>query len=112
MELHLIFTSKSGSGRYCADDLPIKTTKYGEILGTEGFLDFALEKYDRRSKPSEQSQGEQRKDDRYFDPVEKVIQEFEKMKGINLELIDVSSLEGKRQRGELLVALKDRAGLT
>jgi len=51
-------------------------------------------------------------DDRYFEPVEKVIQEFENIKGIKMEAIDVSSLEGKRQRGELLVFLKDRAGLT
>jgi len=54
----------------------------------------------------------QRMDDRYFEPVEKVIQEFENIKGIKMEAIDVSSLEGKRQRGELLVFLKDRAGLT
>ena len=57
---------------------------------TDDFLDFALEKYDRRSKPSKQSQGVQRKEDCYFDPVEKVIQEFEKMKGIKMEFIDVS----------------------
>jgi len=94
------------------NDLPIKTTKYGDILGTEGFLDSALEKYDRRTKPSEQSQGMQRMDDRYFEPVEKVIQEFENIKGIKIEVIDLSSLKGKRLRGELLVFLKDRGGLT
>ncbi len=46
-----------------------------------------------------------------IEPVEKLMQESENIKGIKMEAIDVSSLEGKRQREELLVFLKDRAGL-
>ena len=41
-----------------------------------------------------------------------MIWEFENIKGMRLEEIDISTLEGKRQRGELLILLKDKAGLT
>jgi hypothetical protein len=41
-----------------------------------------------------------------------VVWEFEKIKGLRMEEIDITSLEGKRQRGELLVLLKDKGGLT
>ena len=92
--------------------VPSFITKYGEVLGSEDFFKSALKKYDRRTRPSTQSIGVQRQDERYFDPVEKVIWEFEKIKGIQIEEIDISTLEGKRQRGELLVLLKDQAGLT
>jgi REP element-mobilizing transposase RayT len=58
------------------------------------------------------SQEGKRTDDRYFDPMEKVIQEFERMKGIDVDEIDVGKYAGKRLRGELLVYLKDNRGLT
>lgn len=49
--------------------------------------------------------------DRYFEPVEKVIWEFEKKVGQRIEDLEVSTLQGKRLRGELLVKLKDLGGL-
>jgi len=51
-------------------------------------------------------------DDKYFEPVEKVIWEFENLKKIIIDDIDITTHNGKRQRGELLVWLKNRAGLT
>jgi len=42
---------------------------------------------------------------------EKIIMEFERMKGINIDDIDTTRHEGKRLRGELLVYLKENAGL-
>jgi len=95
-----------------ARELPVKKTRYGEFLGNEDFFNSALKKFNRRIRPSDQSIGSRRKDDFYFDPVEKVIWEFEKIKGLRMEEIDITSLEGKRQRGELLVLLKDKGGLT
>jgi hypothetical protein len=95
-----------------ARQLPVKITRYGEFLGSEDFFKSALKKFDRRTRPTDQSIGTQRKDDFYFDPVEKVIWEFEKIKGLKMEEIDITTLEGKRQRGELLVLLKDKGGLT
>jgi hypothetical protein len=90
---------------------PVILTKYGEVLGNDEFLKAALKKYDRRKKPSTQGRGVQRQDEGYFDPTEKVIWEFEKIKGVKIDDIAPHTLEGKRQRGELLVLLKDRAGL-
>jgi hypothetical protein len=44
--------------------------------------------------------GTQRTDDRYFDPVEKVIGEFEKIKGLKIDEVNIHTFVGKRQRGE------------
>ncbi len=93
-------------------ELPIIETEYGEVLGNEDFMESALKKYDRRTKPSDQGKGNRRKKDRYFDPVGKVIWEFEEIKGTKIEDIDISTKEGTRQRGDLLVMLKENGGLT
>lgn len=92
-------------------ELPVVITKYGEIMGSEDFLKSALEKHDRRNRPSHQSIGVRRKEDLYFEPVEKVLWEFERMNGTKIEDINARTLEGKRLRGELLIHLKERAGL-
>ena len=89
----------------------VKSTDYGEILGSRDFIKTALKKFERRQKPTDQSNGVQRIDDRYLEPVEKVVAEFEKMNGVKLMEIDTTSFEGKRLRGGLLIHLKDRAGL-
>ena len=81
-------------------------------MGNEDFLESAKKDFDRRTKPSDQSKENRRKRDRYFDPVEKVVWEFENITGIKIEEMDVSTKEGTRQRAELLVLLKDYAGLT
>jgi len=91
--------------------LEIKTTEYGEFFGSDDFIKASFEKFDRRKKPSQQSHGVQRLDERYFEPVEKVIWEFEQMKNIKIDDINISTHEGKRLRGELLVYLKEKAGL-
>jgi hypothetical protein len=94
------------------NELPVRLTRYGDVLGSEDFLESAVIKYDRRAKPTYQSDGSQRIGDRYFDPVDKVIWEFKKQEGLSIDKIDVTTHPGKRQRGELLVLLKDKAGLT
>ena len=93
------------------NELPVKMTKHGEVFGSEGFLKLALKKHNRRQRPTDQSIGVQRKDDRYFEPVEKVLWEFENIYGVNVEEIETWTWAGKRLRGELLVLLKDKAGL-
>jgi hypothetical protein len=47
----------------------------------------------------------------YFEPAEKIIWEFEEMHGIKIDDIDTVTWEGKRLRGDLLILLKDIAGL-
>jgi hypothetical protein len=55
--------------------------------------------------------GVNRQDERCFEPAKKVLQEFEEMKAVPISEIDTGTYKGKRQRGELLVLLKDNAGL-
>jgi hypothetical protein len=93
------------------NELPVKMTKHGEVLGSDSFLKLALRKHNRRQILTDQSIGVQRKDDRYFEPVEKVLWEFKNIHGVNFEEIETGTWSGKRLRGELLVLLKDKAGL-
>ncbi len=69
--------------------MPLDKTKYGEMLGSVGFLEDALLKYEHEKGYI----GAHRDgiDEKYFEPVEKVIWEFERRKGIKLEDVDVSS---------------------
>ncbi len=85
-------------------------TDVGDVIGSEAFAEKALERFERRS--GEEGRERKRVDDRFFDPLEKIIQEFERMKGITLDEINAGSYAGKRLRGELLVYLKDNGGLT
>jgi REP element-mobilizing transposase RayT len=91
-------------------DLPIKKTRLGNVLGDADFIEKALRKFDRRK-----GEGESKRMRKYeFDvvPADKVIREFEKEKGVTAQGINARSKEGKTLRNELLVRLKDRAGLT
>ena len=80
-------------------------------MGSDTFLKEALKKFNRRQRPTEQSIGVRRKDDRYFEPIERVFWEFEDSRGIKVDEINTGTWEGKRLRGELLILLKDEAGL-
>jgi hypothetical protein len=64
-------------------DLPIIETRFGEILGEETFLKAAVERFDRRK--NEYGEEMKRIEDRFFEPVEKVIWEFEKKIGEEIE---------------------------
>ncbi len=87
----------------------VKHSGFGEILGGEGFLEKIEKRCERRS-PSD-SIKRKRRDDRYFEPLAKVIHEFEIAKGENVDLIDRTTWRGKRLRGELLVEIRERCGL-
>jgi REP element-mobilizing transposase RayT len=111
-----LFGSKDGLFDTCDSmgrkELCIIKSEYGEVLGSSDFINNALDKYDRRQRPTEQSIGSQRRDELYYAPVEQIIQEFQSRNGIDLYAIDTRSREGQRLRGELLVKLKEGAGLT
>ena len=95
-----LLSDLSTSGK---NELPVRITKHGEVLGSDSFLKLALKKHNRRQRPTDQSIGVQRKDDRYFEPVEKVLWEFKNIYGVNVEEIETWTWAGKRLRGELLV---------
>jgi hypothetical protein len=82
------------------------------LIEQDAYLVKSIKKFDRRTRPIDQSIGNQRKDECYFEPVEKVLWEFENIKGVKVEEIDITTLTGKRQRGELLVLLRERTGFT
>ncbi len=92
-------------------ELLVNMTEHGAVLGSDKFMKLALKKHNRRKVPSDQSIGVQRKDERYFEPVEKVLWEFRNIYGLNFDEIDTGTWAGKRLRGKLLVLLKDKAGL-
>lgn len=84
-------------------------TKRGLILGGPDFLDIAKQRSNRRR--YSQSEMRRRCDDLYFEPVEKVIQEFERTNEININHINTKTYVGKRLRAELLVRLVDLCGM-
>ncbi|MCX6558292.1 MAG: transposase [Candidatus Aminicenantes bacterium] len=89
--------------------LAILKTRLGPVFGDETFVEKALERFERRQKPNPTKQ--KRRDDFGFEPVAKVIQEFERTKGIKIEDINLAHWEGKRLRAELLARLYDQTGL-
>lgn len=91
-------------------DLPIVTTRAGQIIGDKKNAYKILKRFDRRRWQDNVVESK-RIDDFYFEPVEKVFHEFKNIHQIRAEDLDTTTYEGKRLRGKLLVYLKDRAGL-
>ena len=92
------------------DALPIHQSGTGPVIGGEAFLSEAVRRSDRRGSGPE-SMERKKQDDLYFEPVEKVFMEFEQKHGVLPEDLDSKTFAGKRLRAELLVNLKERAGL-
>jgi len=91
------------------DKLPTVTSEMGKIIGGENRIAEMLERSDRRNLG--RSKKRKRRDDRYFEPLEKIFYEFEKSKKVKIEEIDTNSRSGKRLRSELLVYLKELGGM-
>jgi len=99
--------------------LPIKMTRPacrslgvgrgGEVLGDERFIEKAIRRFDRRKQKSRSKK--MRKEEYDFSFVKRMIKEFERGKGHKIERIDVRTRAGRTLRDELLVMLKDEAGL-
>jgi len=96
-------------GRELGKKLPTIKTFFGPVLGEESFLAKALERYERRQEAD--AVKKRRRDDFGFEPVEKIIQEFEQSRGVRIDEIDIGNIQGKNLRGELLVNLRDATGL-
>jgi hypothetical protein len=109
-----LFGDKDGFLRQMAlyhpkNRLQTERSRFGEILGGDGFSERTENRLDHRCHPD--AVQHRRRDDRYFEPLAKVWQEFEDMKGIKLEALDVTTWRSKRVRGELLVTIRERCGL-
>jgi putative transposase len=109
-----VFGSKEELRRLLRDwsheELPITRTRLGSVLGEDGYIKEAEMKFDRR-KMTGQSRRMRRRD-YIFETTEKVVKEFEDKHKISIGDINTSSCIGKRLRSELLVLMKDRAGLS
>jgi len=108
-----IFGSRKNFNDFVNDwgykDLPIKKTRLGDMLGRDEFISMAFKRFDRRKEEGESKR--MRKKDYIFEPSEKVIERFERKYGVKIGKIDVNNKEGKSLRNELLILLKERAGL-
>lgn len=90
-------------------ELPVCKTRFGHVLGNRQFVNDIKRRFNRR-----QGEGESlrmRLRDYTFESVDEVISRFERKCGIRLDDECVCSLTNKRLRAELLVLLRDRAGL-
>jgi REP element-mobilizing transposase RayT len=107
-----LFGSKRELGRLVnqADELPVVPSELGPVIGREDGVEQLLEKAERRK--GRESRERRRSPDKYFEPVAKIIGEFEKMHGVDVQYMDISTHAGKRLRAELLWHLKTRAGMT
>lgn len=83
------------SNIYKKPQLVITTNKYGEFWGSDNFIKKALKQFNRRLAPTEQSISINRIDDGYFEPVEKIIMEFEIEMGLKVMDIDIGRHSGK-----------------
>jgi len=90
-------------------DIEVRKTRIGDIIGDDDFVNEAFKKYDRRKIGGETKR--MRIEDYIFETAAKVIENFEEEKVTKIDRIDINTLEGKGLRSELLVQLKDRAGL-
>lgn len=90
-------------------EMPVRRTKFGDIIGDDEFVKWLGEKLDRRKKKGESLR--MRKHDYVFEPCDSVIKSFEEQKGIKIEEISTNCKKGKTLRSELLVLLRDKAGL-
>jgi REP element-mobilizing transposase RayT len=91
-------------------EFPRYRCQYGYILGERLFQHEAIKKYKENIVPG--SPTGVKADPSFFESPDIVIRRFEQEKGIDLDDVDIHTYKGKRLRGELLIHLKEKAGLT
>jgi REP element-mobilizing transposase RayT len=95
-------------------ELPRFRCKHGYIIGEKSFQDEAVKRYKEfiAAGGLPGSGMKIKRDEKMFESAEQVMSRFETEKGIKLAELDLHSYPGKRLRGELLIHLKEKAGLT
>lgn len=91
-------------------ELPVEKTRMGYVLGDDTFIEAAIRRFDRRKRESKSRR--MRMEEHDFPHVDKLIRDFEKRKQVRIEKIDPGTRIGRRLREELMIMLKDKAGLT
>jgi len=90
-------------------ELPITTTRFGDIFGDEEFRDYSIKTNNRRIEVEEGPN--RRLDDIRCKDITELIREFEGEKGIEINDIDFKTKKGRRLRRELLLKLRDEGGI-
>lgn len=101
---------KSLLKEWTGQKLPIEKTRMGYALGDDSFIEAAIRRFDRRKRRSKSKR--MRTEEHDFPPVDKLIRDFEKRRQVRIEKIDPETRVGRRLREELMIMLKDKAGLT
>ncbi len=96
---------------WSAKELPIAKTRFGDILGDHDYIKTAIKIFDRRKQSGDLSL-RMRCDETSFKSCEQVVHAFELKHGIAINELDYTNRTGKILRAELLVSLKDEAGMT
>ncbi len=89
--------------------LPIIQSELGPLLADETAVGVLKERHDRRG--GAESRERKRKDDFYFEPVEKICHEFYQKYKVDLENAGNGTRFEQSLRRELLLQLRDRGGL-
>ncbi len=93
-------------------EIPVITTPLGEFIGEASNINGFIKKFNRRKKNVMKNDPRMRKRKDEFQDPQKVIKQFEKEYHIKLKKINTHTHNGKKLRGELLIRLKEDAGLT
>ena len=92
------------------EELPIVQSELGPVIGGEEFIERAAQMAERRT--GKESMERRRAPDKYFESTEKIFKKLEKKYKVNLMEVDMHTHAGKRLRAEMLVHLRERAGMT
>lgn len=95
---------------WAGKDLPTEKTRMGYVLGDKSFIEAAVKRFDRRKRGSKSKR--MRIEEHDFPPADQLIRDFERRKQVSIEEIDGKTRLGRRLREELMIMLKDSAGLT
>lgn len=96
---------------WSAKELPIVQTRFGDILGDHDYIQTAIKVFDRRKQTGDLSL-RMRRDETSFKSCEQVVHAFELKHGMTINELNCTNRAGKVLRAELLVSLKDEAGMT
>jgi hypothetical protein len=91
------------------EDISVKDTRFGKILGDEVFIEKSLQRFDRRREQGVSKR--MRHKEANFESPDSLIRRFEIDKGIRLDEIDCKTKGGRILRYDLLRLLKEQAGL-
>jgi REP element-mobilizing transposase RayT len=91
-------------------ELPVRRNREGDCLGDDNFIESAVRIFNRRKKILRSKR--MRTNELELEPIDNILMDFETLRGISIDDINVNSRNGRALRDELLVLLKDKAGLS